>query len=112
MAVNGFPGEDRFAVRIRPDADERRPCPADPAPRRYPRRALGRGVAHNIFLDGNSDKDSHSVEKRKWVGDLQLGFVVSTQRFRLAYSHVIRTKEFELQRVHNRFGSLTLAMRL
>ena len=72
----------------------------------------GRYVAHNIFLDGNSDKDSHSVEKRKWVGDLQLGFVVSTQRFRLAYSHVIRTKEFEVQRVHNRFGSLTLAMRL
>lgn len=71
----------------------------------------GRYVAQNIFLDGNTHKDSHSVERRKWVGDFQVGFVMNSQRFRLAYSHVVRSREFEGQPEHNRFGSLTLAYR-
>ena len=71
----------------------------------------GRYVAHNIFLDGNTNKDSHSVPRKKWVGDLQLGFVVSSRKLRLSYSHVIRSREFENQPRHNRFGSLTLAYR-
>ncbi len=71
----------------------------------------GRYVAHNIFLDGNTHKNSHSVDRRKWVGDVQIGFVLNTQHFRLAYSHVVRSREFEGQPFHNRFGSLTLATR-
>ena len=72
--------------------------------------ADGRYVAQNIFLDGNTSKDSHSVDKRKWVGDLQVGFVINSSNLRLAYSHVVRSREFEGQSLHNRFGSLTLAV--
>src|SRR3546814_17784538 len=35
--------------------------------------AEGRIVARNIFLDGNTFKDSHSVDKRPLVADLQAG---------------------------------------
>ena len=70
----------------------------------------GRYVANNIFLDGNTNKDSHSVERRKWVGDAQIGFVANTRSFRLAYSYVVRSREFEGQSEHNRFGSLTLSV--
>jgi lipid A 3-O-deacylase len=35
--------------------------------------AEGRYVAHNIFLDGNTFADSHSVDRRPFVLDIQLG---------------------------------------
>src|SRR3546814_8870959 len=39
--------------------------------------AEGRIVARNIFLDGNTFKDSHSVDKRPLVADLQAGIAVN-----------------------------------
>ncbi len=72
----------------------------------------GRYVAQNLFLDGNTSKDSHSVSRKNWVGDFQAGFVINNRRLRLAYSHVIRSKEFEGQDERSRFGSVTLAVRI
>ncbi|MCP5180504.1 MAG: lipid A deacylase LpxR family protein [Pseudomonadales bacterium] len=71
----------------------------------------GRYVEHNLFLDGNTWKHSHSVDKLHWVGDVQAGFVINTRALRLAYSFVWRSREFRLQEERNRFGSLTLAYR-
>jgi lipid A 3-O-deacylase len=71
----------------------------------------GRYVAHNIFLDGNSDGSSHSVDKYDWVGDLQTGWVLNTRNYRLAYTFVGRSREYKTQGPTHMFGSMTLSFK-
>ena len=68
-----------------------------------------RAVARNIFLDGNTFTDSHSVDKNVLVGEAQVGFAVSLGQYRLAYTHVMRTPEFDGQDA-DMFGSLSLSI--
>ena len=70
--------------------------------------ADGRAVARNIFLDGNTFKDSHSVDKEILVGDLTGGIAFTLGDYRLAYSYNYRTEEFKNQDEASKFGSLTL----
>lgn len=69
----------------------------------------GRYVARNIFLDGNTHLDSHSVDKKSWVGDVQVGMVINGENYRLAYSLVTRSPEFYGQDEPHTFGSLALS---
>ena len=69
----------------------------------------GRAVLRNIFLDGNTFQDSHSVEKNFFMGDLQAGLVVQLDSFRITYTQVLRSKEFEDQDVSDIFGSFSLS---
>jgi len=69
----------------------------------------GRGVARDIFLDGNTWRDSHSVRKRPLVADLSVGFVVGWPRFQLTYTQAYRSKEFYGQRKRDVFGSIGLS---
>jgi len=69
--------------------------------------ADGRFVAHNIFLDGNTFRDSHSVDKKHWVADLTVGVALIYGRFTLAYTNALRTKEFDGQDRASRFGSVS-----
>ena len=70
----------------------------------------GRLVLRDIFLDGNTFSDSHSVDKEPLVGDLLMGVSVTFWNAKLSYAQVIRTREFEKQdRVH-KFGSLSLSI--
>lgn len=71
----------------------------------------GRAVAHNIFLDGNTMKDSHRVDKELLVGALQIGAVVTYQSMRIGYTHVFMTDEFESQSSGTQFGAITLSIR-
>lgn len=68
-----------------------------------------RYVARNIFLDGNTWKDSHSVDRRPFVLDGQLGFAVLYGRTRLTYTHAFVSPEFNEQRQWDQFGALTLS---
>ena len=52
-----------------------------------------RAVARNIFLDGNTFRDSHNVDKKLLVGDLQTGVAVTLGNYRIAYTHIFRSKE-------------------
>lgn len=70
-----------------------------------------RAVAHNIFLDGNTSKDSLSVDKRPVVLDTQVGFALVRNRTRITYTYVLRTEEFEGQGRPDRFGSLSFSWR-
>lgn len=72
----------------------------------------GRAVARNLFLDGNTFEDSASVERNTWVGDFQTGFAISSGSWRLAYTFVWRTEEFETQTSRQDFGALALSVRL
>ncbi|MCZ6609287.1 MAG: lipid A deacylase LpxR family protein [Alphaproteobacteria bacterium] len=68
----------------------------------------GRAVARNIFLDGNTFTDSHSVDKKTFVGDAQLGFALIFRRFRITYTQVLRTFEFDGQATPHTFGAISL----
>lgn len=71
----------------------------------------GRAIARNLFLDGNSFTDSRSVVKKNLVGDLALGAALVFDRFRLAFTHVIRSREYATQDRPDRFGAVDLTMR-
>jgi hypothetical protein len=49
------------------------------------------------------------VDKKPFVGDLQTGLVVQWKRFRITYTQIFRTKEFDGQDDGDLFGSLSLS---
>lgn len=71
----------------------------------------GRAVAHNIFLDGNTFRESHSVDKEHFVGGVQAGIALTYKNTRIAYTHIFRTREFEGQNNADEFGAITLSTR-
>jgi lipid A 3-O-deacylase len=72
--------------------------------------AAGRVVAHNIFLDGNTFRQSPSVEHKTFVADLQAGLSVFwSSRARLDFSVVRRTDEFVGQTRQDIIGTAALA---
>ena len=72
--------------------------------------ADGRGVARDIFLDGNTFRDSRSVDKEPFVADLSAGAGLIVGRWQVTYTQVWRTKEFKAQHGdYNNFGSVTLS---
>lgn len=71
----------------------------------------GQAVARNIFLDGNTWKDSNSVDKYPLVGGIQGGIAFTFNDTRVAYTHVIRTDQFQGQKDKEQYGALTMSMR-
>lgn len=69
----------------------------------------GRYMAHNMLLDGNTFKSSHSVDRREWVGDAKAGLALTWSQWQLTFASVWRTREFHEQDEHDQFGSLTLS---
>lgn len=74
--------------------------------------ADARLVARDIFLDGNTFRDSHSVDKEIAVADLYTGVSFLTGRWKLSFALVIRTREFKQQPHHHKYGSLSLSYSL
>jgi len=70
----------------------------------------GRAVARNIFLDGNTWKDSHSVDRKYLVADIAAGVAMVYKRLKVSYAHVYRTKEFDGQKQGEVFGSIALVV--
>ncbi|MDI1315178.1 lipid A deacylase LpxR family protein [Prosthecobacter sp.] len=73
-------------------------------------RAEGRAVARNIFLDGNTFRSSHSVDKNIFVADLSLGVAMNWRNSKLSYAFIYRTREFKGQPEGQLFGSVTLSI--
>ena len=71
----------------------------------------GRAIARNLFLDGNSFEASRSVSKKSLVGDLALGGALVFDHFRLAFTHVVRSREYATQSRPDRFGAMDLTIR-
>jgi lipid A 3-O-deacylase len=71
-------------------------------------RVDGRLVAHNIFLDGNTFGESHSVDRNLWVADLSAGVGVNYKNTKLAYALVYRTEEFKGQKGPQVFGTVSV----
>jgi lipid A 3-O-deacylase len=71
----------------------------------------GRAVARNIFLDGNTFSDSHSVDKKILVADANAGLALTYDRMRISYTLVYRTKEFETQSEPDVFAAISMGYR-
>lgn len=69
----------------------------------------GNAVARNIFLDGNTFCESHSVDKKHFVAQCTGGIGVILHRFKITYSYVYRTKEFETQKDAQQFGAISVS---
>lgn len=72
--------------------------------------AEGRAVLRNIFLDGNTFTDSHSVDKKLLVADFAAGIGILAGKAQFCFAFVQRTKEFETQKEHQKFGSLSFSI--
>lgn len=70
----------------------------------------GRVVLRDVFLDGNTFTSSHSVDKEPLVADVSAGICMEYGRYKLSYAQVIRSREFEEQKEHHAFGSVTLTI--
>lgn len=68
----------------------------------------GRLVGRDIFLDGNTFRDSPSVDKETFVPELTAGVVLRTGYWRLSYQYIWRDEEFAGQAGASRSGALTL----
>lgn len=68
-----------------------------------------RRVFHNIFLDGNTFSQSHSVDREPWVWDFQLGGVMMYEGIRFSYTHVFSKEEFKQQIGDTQFGVLSIS---
>ncbi len=70
----------------------------------------GRYVARDIFLDGNTFRDSRSVERKPWVAEFNGGVAMACRDLQVTYAVVYVTRQFETQDRENLFGSLSVTM--
>ena len=72
--------------------------------------ADGRAILRDIFLDGNTFQDSHSVDRKPFVADLSAGLGFALYDWKVTYAAVYRTKQFDSQpRGEEIFGSLLIS---
>lgn len=72
--------------------------------------AEGRAVMRNIFLDGNTFTDSHSVEKKILVADLAAGIGILAGPAQCCFAYVQRSREYETQKDPEEFGNITFSI--
>lgn len=101
---------------IRPAGDSNAPLEG-PVTQRFSEGGLhgfisadARVVARDIFLDGNTFADSHSVPKKRFVGDVAAGIAWQWQGGKVTYAHYVRSKEFDGQSATHSYGSITLSL--
>jgi lipid A 3-O-deacylase len=66
-------------------------------------------VARDIFLDGNTFKNSHSLEKKDVVADAAIGVSFDIGRFKVSFARLFRSKEFDLQPNYHSYGSFAVS---
>lgn len=116
LRVGTYLPNDFGTSPIRPASDSNAPL-AENASRRMAQSGIhafvsidARAVAHDIFLDGNTFSDSHSVAKRYFVGDVAAGIAWQWPGGKITYAQYLRSKEFRTQRASQSFGSITLSL--
>ncbi|WP_249975999.1 lipid A deacylase LpxR family protein [Vreelandella olivaria] len=68
-------------------------------------------MAQNLTLDGNTFSNSHSVDRKEWVGDMSAGLAIAWDKWQVTYAAVQRTREFDGQDEQDKFGAITLSRR-
>ena len=71
----------------------------------------GRAIARDIFLDGNTWRDSpHVNDRRALVGDIQAGLAVHYRDVQVAFTWVTRTEQFAYQDGPQQFGAVSVSI--
>jgi hypothetical protein len=72
---------------------------------------LGAGsvVARDIFLDGNTFRDSHSVEKETFVYYGGFGFTLRYKNFVFDFMEIINSKKFKLEKKGHGVGTMVFS---
>ena len=68
----------------------------------------GRYVARDIFVDGNTWRDSHSVDRTPFVSDQMFGMGIHWKQLELRLTMTRRTNQYRSQAGPVRFGSVVL----
>ena len=68
-----------------------------------------RAVARNILLDGNTFRDSHSVDKKPFVAHAMVGIGVLFYRFKISYAYVYQTRAYDTQKEEQEYGAITVS---
>jgi len=69
----------------------------------------GRLVARDIFLDGNTFRDSpHEVDKEYFVNELAFGGVIGWRSYEVTIAFVRRSDQFRSQEKDHRFGQIKI----
>jgi hypothetical protein len=71
----------------------------------------GQAYARNIFLDGNTFRDSHNVDRRPFVVEAQAGIALLFRNMRISLTQVLRSPEFSERDRWQQFGSISVAFR-
>ena len=69
---------------------------------------IGRYVARDIFVDGNTWRDSHSVDRTPFVSDQMLGLGMHWKHLELRVTMTRRSEQYSSQAGPTRFGSVVL----
>jgi lipid A 3-O-deacylase len=69
----------------------------------------GRAVLRDILLDGNTLRDSHSVEKKRFVAHMMMGVGIIIDRCKLSSAYVRQTREYDTQKEKQEYGAVTLS---
>jgi len=67
-----------------------------------------RYVIRDITLDGNTFKDSASVDRKDVVADLGIGIAAHWGNWKIAFARYLRTREFRGQDANAKLGSITI----
>lgn len=70
----------------------------------------GRRVFRDLFLEGNTFGGTEGVSRERRVGELFGGFVYTQGPFRMAYTHVWRSREFIRQDESTSYGALSFSL--
>ena len=73
--------------------------------------AQGAAVIHNLFLDGNTFTDSHSVDKESWVGDFKAGLTFALKPLEIVLAHTFLSPEFNTQKQWDQFSSIFVTVK-
>jgi len=71
----------------------------------------GRAVGRDIFIEGNTWRESRGQDLEPLVGDASAGAVLVTPWARLTLTYTARSREFTTQRETAQFGSVSITMR-
>ena len=70
----------------------------------------GHAVLRNLFLDGNTFRDSHRVAKNPFTADLMAGFALHYRRFKFSFAYIVQTMQFNTQKNYPVYGALNLSL--
>jgi hypothetical protein len=68
-------------------------------------------IVRDIFLDGNTFKNSHSVDKKYYKGEIEFGAGISYKRVYFTYTQIYVTKTYDTQKSSHSYGSFNLGVR-